>query len=765
MSFIKVGTNNFEYSGLELHPDVLYTSSSFTGVGITGSIYVQPLQNKTLSPVDNNAQDRLESFVALGADLNTRVSRAEYRIAQKEVKIIRFDPPHEYTKNSTVKNYVRNVLMPHHSHRYQNCAYSYGNYNSLNFLADTNIPGDTAIAFANNDNIYDLNNPFCLSFWINPKYSSSGAYNAGTIFHLSSSIAVSIVSGSSRNERDEVDTFKILLQLSQSADLNPTSVNLNQPSGNYPNDLIYTSSHSLKKDHWHNVTIQWGKTVNNSSGSLFIDDNETNFVINSSSLASQASPKGLVIGNYFDSTSANLENIFGSGRVSGPGGTVNEGFTQLDGSSATYPGTVDFFNNPLNAEIHEVKLFNRYFPDTKLYNRDISHLNALKYEGIDNFNHCQFYLGPMFYSDTPERELNASPYLYSSNLTGSTPFNREFALRTGGKILNLENFVVDLRNQVSPRLINMFPDLAATPSDNVSADEYVYGNNYRTKRNLSMLPCDNGLFKPSYNFYELYDGFNNYDSYGNTDVDYSIINLSNRDINLRNDLHSQILDGDGFFDNSIMGSLGNQMGPNPIYTGNNMGLVSEDNFFISFMTQDASSNEVVFFDISNLYYGNAIKPGSFEIYDNSLTGSEGAIGIRLKDNGHGSLYRADCKTKVAEWNNVGNIFYEEGLVLIKSPHLVYYGKDYHQIKFKGEQNIHTMIINVPAYKNMFNSSSNPTYVSDYSADKSSEVKEGVCITSVNIHDNNLNIIMRANFAQPIFKTKDDEFIIRLKEDF
>ena len=230
-------------------------------------------------------------------------------------------------------------------------------------------------------------------------------------------------------------------------------------------------------------------------------------------------------------------------------------------------------------------------------------------------------------------------------------------------------------------------------------------------------------------------------------------------------MHSQILDGDGFFDNSIMGSLGNQMGPNPIYTGNNMGLVSEDNFFISFMTQDASSNEVVFFDISNLYYGNAIKPGSFEIYDNSLTGSEGAIGIRLKDNGHGSLYRADCKTKVAEWNNVGNIFYEEGLVLIKSPHLVYYGKDYHQIKFKGEQNIHTMIINVPAYKNMFNSSSNPTYVSDYSADKSSEVKEGVCITSVNIHDNNLNIIMRANFAQPIFKTKDDEFIIRLKEDF
>ena len=32
-------------------------------------------------------------------------------------------------------------------------------------------------------------------------------------------------------------------------------------------------------------------------------------------------------------------------------------------------------------------------------------------------------------------------------------------------------------------------------------------------------------------------------------------------------------------------------------------------------------------------------------------------------------------------------------------------------------------------------------------------------------DENFNIIMRANFAQPIVKTEEDEFVIRLKEDF
>jgi len=41
----------------------------------------------------------------------------------------------------------------------------------------------------------------------------------------------------------------------------------------------------------------------------------------------------------------------------------------------------------------------------------------------------------------------------------------------------------------------------------------------------------------------------------------------------------------------------------------------------------------------------------------------------------------------------------------------------------------------------------------------------VYITTVNIHDENLNIIMKAHLSQPILKTEEDDFIIRLKEDF
>ena len=77
-----------------------------------------------------------------------------------------------------------------------------------------------------------------------------------------------------------------------------------------------------------------------------------------------------------------------------------------------------------------------------------------------------------------------------------------------------------------------------------------------------------------------------------------------------------------------------------------------------------------------------------------------------------------------------------------------------------------MILNVPAFKEMFTSSSNPSFVSIPPSDGANDEElSTIYVTTVNIHDDNFNIIMKANFAQPIFKTEEDEFVIRLKEDF
>jgi hypothetical protein len=43
--------------------------------------------------------------------------------------------------------------------------------------------------------------------------------------------------------------------------------------------------------------------------------------------------------------------------------------------------------------------------------------------------------------------------------------------------------------------------------------------------------------------------------------------------------------------------------------------------------------------------------------------------------------------------------------------------------------------------------------------------EFVYITSVYLHDDNFNVIMKANLSQPVLKREQDEFLFRLKMDF
>ena len=188
--------------------------------------------------------------------------------------------------------------------------------------------------------------------------------------------------------------------------------------------------------------------------------------------------------------------------------------------------------------------------------------------------------------------------------------------------------------------------------------------------------------------------------------------------------------------------------------------------FLYGRTLDNSSDEIAIFDVSKLYYGERIKPGSFEIKDTSLTGSGGQVGVALKDNGFGSLYRADAGTSHATWNSVGNIFYDEGIVVVKSPNIPLFGKDQFSISLKGEREVHAMKVHVIAPAASLNSSSNPSYIPVSASLNANETNpEFVAITGINFHDDNLNVIMKTKFAQPVIKRTDDRVMFRSKLDF
>ena len=192
-----------------------------------------------------------------------------------------------------------------------------------------------------------------------------------------------------------------------------------------------------------------------------------------------------------------------------------------------------------------------------------------------------------------------------------------------------------------------------------------------------------------------------------------------------------------------------------------------------FSTGDSVGDAVSIFNISNLYYGDSIQAGTFEISDHSISGSREQVGISLRDDGSGGLFRADCDSAHATWNTVGNVFYNEGFVYISSPNIPHFGKDRFETKFKGSRDLNTLIVNVPVRTAEINSSSNPAYhsiINGFSTVSSSLMvndieKEFVYITGINLHDDNYNVVAKANLSQPVKKRLTDTYMFRLKLDF
>ena len=68
---------------------------------------------------------------------------------------------------------------------------------------------------------------FSVDFYINPRYqndSDAVDYKAGTILHLSSTLAISLVSGSSKDENGKANGFRIMLQMGEDAGRAPSTI-------------------------------------------------------------------------------------------------------------------------------------------------------------------------------------------------------------------------------------------------------------------------------------------------------------------------------------------------------------------------------------------------------------------------------------------------------------------------------------------------------------------------------------------------------------
>ena len=162
MSLIKIHPEFFETFTLRLHPQREFTSSSIHVSGAI-SLVARPSENKKdlfdpsvvgdFSPAWSRLQRSNEADLQSAIDIfnadykgsNSGVNIERQMLSYisgvhalpqatkntRSLEITRFEPPFKIDINTTSKNIVRKILMPHYAYKYTNCNFSYTNYQQV----------------------------------------------------------------------------------------------------------------------------------------------------------------------------------------------------------------------------------------------------------------------------------------------------------------------------------------------------------------------------------------------------------------------------------------------------------------------------------------------------------------------------------------------------------------------------------------------------------------------------------------------------------
>jgi hypothetical protein len=767
------------------------------------------------------------------------VNNLQNSLNGKKFNITRFETPFVYDVNYVAYENIKR-LYRHYRSKNSSMDFSFRNYNSINFLKTPEFPNDTCLLYLaraadfNNKNPYLPEGPFTFDFYINPRNSveSNQEYEAGTILFLSSSYSVSIVSGSSKDNFGRPDAFRIMLQLSSSVDVEPSDVDLNIENNlrTGQQSLIFVSSdNSLKKNHWHHISIRWGgERFNNFTGSIYIDSkHDSDFVINSGSISSSLEPNCLVVGCRYNGTNSgsnSLHRFFNS---------INSSTNGVINSAGVVSSPSNFqFTNKLNAEIHELKIYDK-FRNLEDIKQSSIFGSSLGEKGLN------FYLPPFFVKESPIRNVLVNPFDNKTSATTSHPFEVTQSMGLRSRYINIENWLRDFITGQYPLPFALTGSIQNRTVPENEINDILYRRNEIKARNLFILPNDNGKFFPNFELlssgtfstesgpeYWFHNDFNSRDltrislrniiepenqkrynsvsenrgqlfdlDIRNSAINYFITNdsqtlalnatrylnvLRNSQIPINNikipylDIPGESIDSPGrafISDNvnanlSYFESLNRRNIPTSVKNSSTSpNSPTEPYLTIPFLMGSYDSHELYFFNIPNLYYGDSIIEKSLVLIDPQISGTNGALGIRLADN-NGSLYRADCLTPHAVWNDVGNVFYSEGLVAIKTPLMPNFGKNGFELSLSGSRDIHVYEVNIPAAAGVMDDSSNPTFKQlKPNNNPNEDAKRFTYITNVNLHDEDLNIVGKAVFSQPIKKRPNDGFMTRIKIDY
>ncbi len=194
-------------------------------------------------------------------------------------------------------------------------------------------------------------------------------------------------------------------------------------------------------------------------------------------------------------------------------------------------------------------------------------------------------------------------------------------------------------------------------------------------------------------------------------------------------------------------------------------------------------------DIPSAFYGRQISPGSVSITDRSYSGPTVGLVRTLIDDGRGGLFISGSITSSSlenredyrgvEWNKVGNVFYGEGLIVIKDPSLLDFGgmnnptsdsshpEDVLQLSFRGTSKIPVKTLMCRIDRGEFNCSSNPTFrdVEDDGSWTRRYPSGSLRVSTVGIYNSDRELVGVARLADPVRVRDRDRINIKLRMDF
>lgn len=216
----------------------------------------------------------------------------------------------------------------------------------------------------------------------------------------------------------------------------------------------------------------------------------------------------------------------------------------------------------------------------------------------------------------------------------------------------------------------------------------------------------------------------------------------------------------------------------PVATAQTSGL------FVWGPVQPNPLRQMLVLDVPSAFYGRQLVPGSVRMTCRAFE-SFGFVRT-IVDDGRGGLYISGsvCSSSLEAreeyagvgWNKVGNVFYGEGLIVIKDPSLLDFGRtdgaalvatDTFALSFKGDSRVPVKTLMCRVDHGEFNCSSNQTF---YSTDGSGaryrrHPSGSIRVSTVGIYNSDRELVAIARLADPVRIRSRDRINIRIRMDF